>query len=91
MEIVVACVTKGDQKMKLELTEEEFKEVVKEISNRLKDVIYMDLENKVEQNLRDVLKEPYPDLIEITWNLRMSFDDIKQIVGRLRRNFGRDS
>jgi hypothetical protein len=91
MEIVVACATKGDQKMKLELTEEEFKEVVKEISNRLKDVIYMDLENKVEQNLRDVLKEPYPDLIEITWNLRMSFDDIKQIVGRLRRNFGRDS
>jgi hypothetical protein len=73
--------------MTIELTEQEFREVVKEITERIKDMIYMNLERRVEETLRALLKghPKSDDPIEIKWKMSFVFGDIEQIVGRLRR------
>jgi len=78
------------ERVELALTEQEFKEVVKEIVERVKDIVYMNLENKTKQSLQDILKGKInPDeSIRITWEVEFIFNDIVQIVGRLRRKKG---
>lgn len=74
--------------MTLELTEEEFDEVVDELTKRVKDTIYMNLQNEIRNKVTNVLKRVLnsEDTFTWTWSIRMTFGDIKQIVGRLRRN-----
>jgi len=73
--------------MKLDLSEEEFDEVVREIAERVKDLIYMNLEERIRETLRDILKREFDenDSITFKWVLKILFNDIVQIVGRLRR------
>ena len=72
----------------MNVTEEEFEEVVNELSRRIKDMIYVNLKDRLRNELKKIFKiktietdEP----LKLTWTLRFVFGDIEQIIGRLRR------
>ena len=75
--------------MLLCLTEEELDETAKEIAERVKDLVYMNLEHRV----RDALEKTFAscvdldpnDKLTLTWKLTFTVNDIIQIAGRLRR------
>lgn len=73
--------------VKLDLTEEEIERVVSEITERIKDMAYMNLERKIRNQLAEVLRAEHKtsDYFDISWTLHMVFGDVQQIVGRLRR------
>ena len=70
-----------------ELSEQEFNAVVKEMTERIKDIVYMNLEQRVREILQEILKKnPHTDdIISFTWEIRFVFNDVVQIVGRIRR------
>jgi len=72
---------------RLELTEQEFEELVNELSERIKDVIYMNLKGRLRNEVKKIFKAELEtnSSIELTWALHLVFGDIEQIVGRLRR------
>ena len=72
----------------MNVTEEEFEEVANELSRRIKDMIYINLKDRLRNELKKIFKiktietdEP----LKLTWTLRFVFGDIEQIIGRLRR------
>jgi len=72
----------------MNVTEEEFEEVANELSRRIKDMIYVNLKDRLRNELKKIFKiktietdEP----LKLTWTLRFVFGDIEQIIGRLRR------
>ena len=73
--------------MKLKLTEEELNEVVKEIAERIKDMAYMNLENRVRDVVGKILGVDVDedDKLTFEWKVTMVVGDILQIVGRKRR------
>ena len=77
----------SEEEMVIELTEQEFGEVVREITQRIKDMIYMNLERRVRKTLRDLLKANLDinDSITFEWKIEFIFGDIVQIGGRIRR------
>ena len=72
----------------MNVTEEEFEEVASELSRRIKDMIYVNLKDRLRNELKEIFKiktietdEP----LKFTWTLQFVFGDIEQIIGRLRR------
>ena len=73
--------------VKLKLTPEEKNAIITELAERMKDIVYMNAREKAEEALNDILEDiPSPnDIIEIDYNIRFVFNDILQILGRIRR------
>jgi len=73
--------------VKLKLTPEEKEAIITELAERMKDIIYMNAREKAEEALDQILKDDlHPnDTIDITYNIRFVFNDILQILGRIRR------
>ena len=71
-----------------EITEDEFNILVEEISERIKDIIYMDVKPKVRRILWNlVISNPYTDdKVEVKWTISFVIEDLIQIIGRIRRN-----
>jgi hypothetical protein len=73
--------------MKIEMTEKEKEQVVRELGERIKDMIYMNLYRKVSQALDEILamdlkpEEP----LNITFSYGFVINDIIQMLGRIRR------
>jgi len=74
--------------VKLVLTEEEKNAVVKELAERMKDLVYMNAEEKAEEVIDKILKEnPHPHTkFRINYTFEFMLNDIIQIVGRIRRD-----
>jgi hypothetical protein len=73
--------------MKIEMTEKEKEQVIRELGERIKDLIYMNLHKKVSQALDEILamdlkpEEP----LTITFSYGFVVNDIIQMLGRIRR------
>jgi hypothetical protein len=77
----------GQPKVKLSLTPEEEEVVVKEISERLKDTVYMLAEVRARELVARIQEMEY-DLgtrITVTYEIYLSVAELMQIVGRHRR------
>ena len=72
---------------RFEVTEEEFEEVVNELSRRIKDMVYINLKDRLRNKLKEIFKMKIKtdEPLKLTWTLRFVFGDIEQIIGRLRR------
>ena len=71
------------------VTDEEFEILVQEIAERLKDLIYMNAESQVREcltKLRDriLTEDPHSEII-INVEFTLPFNDLRQIIGRMRR------
>jgi len=73
--------------VKLKLTPEERNAIITELAERMKDIIYMNAREKAEEALDDILKaDPHPnDTVEINYKFQFIFNDILQMLGRIRR------
>ncbi|RLG36789.1 MAG: hypothetical protein DRN91_07105 [Candidatus Alkanophagales archaeon] len=73
--------------VKLKLTAEERNVIITELAERMKDIVYMNAREKAEEALNDIVKEDlHPnDVIDISYNFRFIFNDVLQILGRVRR------
>jgi len=74
-------------KSKLKITEEERNILIEELAERLKDVVYMNARRRVEEfidRLLDEDLEPNQEII-IHYKFALTFNDILQILGRVRR------
>ena len=71
-----------------EVTEEEMNTIVKEICERIKDIIYMNLEHRIRMTVQDVIEiDPLiDDYIDIEWKITLAVSDLIQIIGRVRRS-----
>jgi len=70
-----------------DITEDEYNAVVKEISERIRDIVFMNLEHKVYHKLKDVLEgNPFiNDPISFECKVTFVVSDLIQIIGRIRR------
>lgn len=73
--------------VKLKLTPEEKNAIITELAERMKDIIYMNAREKAEEALDQILEDSLSpnDIIDIDYNIRFVFNDILQILGRIRR------
>ena len=73
--------------VKLKLTKKEKNAVVKELAERMKDVVYMNAEEKAEWAINRLLEVDLPPDSSININYRVTFllNDILQILGRIKR------
>jgi hypothetical protein len=57
------------------------------LSERIKDIIYMNLKGRLRNEVKKIFKAELEtdSPIELTWTMHLVFGDIEQIVGRLRR------
>ena len=71
----------------MKITPEEKRLLVKELAERMKDIIYMNAEQYAEELVDDILKkEPKPnDCLEVRYIFRFVYNDLRQIIGRIRR------
>jgi hypothetical protein len=71
----------------LNITPEEKEEIVKEIAERMKDIVYANAYRKVADALNNIdLNSPEPlREIEVNYKLVFTIDDVAQILGRIRR------
>lgn len=63
-------------------------EIIKsELSERIKDLIFMGINKQVDEIFENISKINYSktDSIEIDYNFGLIFNDVLQIVGRIRR------
>jgi len=71
------------------ITDEEFEYLVQEIAERIKDVVYINAEEKVRKALeiiRDkILVEDQDREIQFRFTVIMLFGDLRQIIARYRR------
>jgi len=73
--------------LKLVLTEDEKKALIKELAERMKDIVYMNAESRAQATINSLLEvelEP-SDPIKINYKFNFVFNDILQILGRIRR------
>jgi hypothetical protein len=73
--------------MKIEMTEKEKEQVIRELGERIKDMIYMNLHKRVSQALDEILMmnlEPEEPLT-IRFHYCFVVNDIIQMLGRIRR------
>ena len=73
--------------VKLKLTKKEKNAVVKELAERMKDVVYMNAEEKAESAVNELLElDLSPDSsININYKITFLLNDILQILGRIKR------
>jgi len=73
--------------VKLKLTEEEKQAITTELAERMKDVIYMNAKEKAEETLNNILQSDLSpvDIIKVTYQIQILFNDILQMLGRIRR------
>jgi len=71
----------------LNITPEEKEEIVKEIAERMKDIVYANAYRKVADALNDIDLNSLETMREIEVNYKLVFttDDVAQILGRIRR------
>jgi len=71
------------------MTEEERILVIKEIAERMKDVVYMNAEVKAVETLeklpKDLISYSSEDKISMTYTINFCVGDLQQIIGRERR------
>jgi len=74
--------------VKLALTEEEKQAIIVELAQRMKDLVYMNAEEKAEEIIDKILKSnPHPHTkFRINYTFEFMLNDIIQIVGRIRRD-----
>jgi len=73
--------------MKLKLTKKEKEFLIEELSEKMKDVVYMNSRRRAKElvdKLQEMNLEPESKL-EITYKIVFVFNDILQIVARVRR------
>jgi len=73
--------------MRLNLTKSEREAIIKELAERMKDIIYINAEKRAEETLNEILSMNLKpnDPITIDYNIQFIFNDILQILGRIRR------
>ena len=74
----------------LKLSEEEKKLLVTELAGRIRDLVYIRLDDQIERKLNDILPDVQSDescdsRFSFDYSFEMSFGDIFQIIGRKRR------
>jgi len=71
----------------LKLTPEEKNAIITELAERMKDIVYMNAREQAEKVLNEILRgNPSPDdVIDIEYKIQLVFNDILQILGRIRR------
>jgi len=76
----------------IKVTEAEMEKLIQELSERMKDVVYMEAENKIKEMLEELLPKLSTkitdDDIRLTFNVDLISGDIIQILGRERRTQG---
>lgn len=78
---------------KKKITNEEYNKIVKEWANRLKDLVYLNAEENIRErmskeyleNLLDAKVSKWDDNLEIVFTVGIVINDLKQMLGRLRR------
>ncbi|MCS7387212.1 MAG: hypothetical protein NDF55_10885 [archaeon GB-1867-005] len=75
---------------RLNLTESEREAIIKELAERMKDIVYINAEKRAEEVIEQLLAMNLkPDSnITISYVIHFTFDDILQMLGRLRRKSG---
>jgi len=75
----------------MKLTDEEYEAVIRELSERVKDIVFMNAERKVrdalpKEFLEELLdKKNDTESISISYMVCFAVGDIYQIIGRMRR------
>ena len=72
-----------------ELTDVEKEAVIYELAERIKDLVFVNAENRVRKIMDDMVfkEDSTPETeFEVTFRYRFSVADILQIVGRVRRH-----
>jgi len=72
--------------LKIKLTNEELEVLVKEVSERIRDIAFMCLEDKIRAAIEKIALDTTKDEeLTFTWKISMRRADLIQILGRVRR------
>jgi len=72
--------------LKIKLTNEELEVLVKEVSERIRDIAFMCLEDKIRVAIEKIpLDTTKDEELTFTWKISMRRADLIQILGRVRR------
>ena len=69
----------------VKLTEEERRAVIKELAERFKDIVYMNAEERARKVVDTIDGSDIDPNAEIIIEFTLSFNEVLQILGRLRR------
>lgn len=72
----------------MKISKKEYNQIIKELAERIKDLIYINLENNLKKHTPKKIFENFCDKddIDFTYTFHLVNGDIKQILGRCRRN-----
>ena len=75
----------------MKITEEEYNQIIQELVERLRDLIYINAEAKINeimpQSYFENLDWKKGDNLEIDYNFQIVVNDLIQILGRIRRKY----
>jgi len=72
----------------MEITEEEYNQIIKELAKRLRDSIYINAERKIRERTPKSFFEDFDfkdDTLEINYSYQIIIGDLFQILGGIRR------
>jgi predicted glycosyltransferase len=73
----------------MELTDEEREYLIKELTERMKDIVFMNAEQKVRGILgqieKTILTKKSKDTIAVNYTIELGIGDFQQMLGRVRR------
>lgn len=72
----------------MEITDQEYKHITKEIGDRLRDIAFLNAGGRIEKEFSKSCIERYLDKdaeVEISYEFTFLVNDLRQILGRLRR------